>query len=421
MEQANEYEISVRIKVTQSIFDNLRVKCPNARQTFVHYFAGGFRRSEGRLQAKKTTLKRTYLAIIDQLFLPFVYTESIELNQLNSHPVGVAETAIVRFVCHEQAHIRVSIDAVHSNTGVGYFLTAEREFDKKPHTSVFDDDGFFKVVFTYLQSINDIDNIIASSFDTLQISRQHSFPSRKFGEIKNLQSVSVDHMIPKAKFNGYKGKFFVSDDIGFFLNATHDAGLIRGLPSDLLKRSGVVFQYEVMVHNIILTDVVGVYINNVLYETHPRQVLEFLESLDYNNIPLTFNDQNYCMFTQRRLPTWHSPPTPPDLVDGIIIVCGDVEYKYKSPTCDIRITKGRIYIDSYPMPVDMSTYPKLQDGIYEIKLPTEAVFIAKYDKFSMKYDIIRKRYDRVHTSTAAEFASFVNNCKLSNKHQNEAF
>lgn len=156
--------------------------------------------------------------------------------------------------------------------------------------------------------------------------------------------------------------------------------------------------------NIILTDIIGVYIANNLYTTNPINVLEYFEHLQNLNIcigeDIYFDNEKYQLYAQKRLTSIREKPF--DKYDGFIFINQKNEFKYKVPTCDVRIIKTEIYLDSNTIPLNHEKYEGFQDNsIVEIRANANG-----------KYEIIRKRLDRIYPSTKADFQSFVENSKF---------
>jgi len=108
---------------------------------------------------------------------------------------------------------------------------------------------------------------------------------------------------------------------------------------------------------------------------------------------ILYNGKPTTMYFQRVI----SPMDPSvGLYDGYIIVTNTNLWKYKIPTCDVRIVNKFITIDQCPLQKGDATYD-YEDGIYEIS--------AK--EFGLDMDILRRRHDRVHSSSPKKYELFL--------------
>jgi hypothetical protein len=407
----HEYEISIRIPITQCEFEE--IKQFGIRNTCVFFFST-YRISENQKQIKTTTEKKHRLKFIESQFLPYVYTESIETNidGIVDFSNDTIESATLRIIIYEKCNIRISVDF---STNGKFIMIAEKEFDCPQTLTQLNDcnDDFFDLVVSKIRQHLPRVKYFTTPDSNIIIAELNNIPSKRFELLFN---IGPPPYIIKAKFDGYKGKFIIhksTNGDAIFIDTIMKIGYIKNLPSELIANyNHFILQYEQMSSNVILTDVVGVYINAMLYETHPCDVLKCFNNLPFTNHTITLDSIPYQLFKQRALPGFSLENIiPPDKADGFILIDGHQEYKYKIPTCDVRMLNNKLYIDNekFTNSIDYRSYCKmrLENGIYEIHVPINAIFKKDTGTFNLPFKILRSRIDRDHTSTLKEFDDFI--------------
>jgi len=390
-----EYEKTIKIKIPRAIFFAIKER-QNVDPVYVLYF-GDERVSQNIKQMKKVCEQKQELIYFNDKFLPCRFTKSTEVSLLDGK-VNFAETTKIveryilysNFISDLYRSCRVSIDKSIVDLEITYYYCVEIEFDINQYCANSITTELVNTFHKYLLPHFDEIDIQYDEFSCKQFG---SIPSRRFESIVNLKS--AENIIIKAKYDGIKGKFCNGYYMDDNLKSDNRLGSIV-LPEKLQKYKNIIFQYELMQSgNIILTDVIGCYINKLLYSCNPSTVLAFFGTLQLPaNSIVYLNNIAHNIYCQRELTS-----EPIDKIDGYIIVAGESEYKYKVPSCDVRCKKEFLYLDSSKIPISYKTvqYP---DGIYEI------IMCGNIPK------IIRQRFDRNYTSVRKEYDEFIEQTKF---------
>lgn len=404
-----EYEYSINVKLDRLLYDRMLASWNVLRTEFVSYFPD-FRCSNENVQRKKCLKKTSLLRYERGKFIPFNFKISTEEDIREPINFGLLESIVERKIIQEENDAvikhRLSFDEVVSSTGCSlsfnydaeYVITTEEEFQReqtprwKILKSIFD--RLYGILETYWCEIEFDQN----SIETKQLA---NIPSRVFGKFKDLKGLVRNQFVMKVKFDGYKGKIcnnVYKDD----LNNIGDVVL----PPILKAYSNLILQYEMMseTRTVILTDVIGIYRHNILYSPTPLEVLAFFRDLQIRDDDrIRLSGEEYKLLAQR---PFTSDMVVRDKHDGYIIIHNGVEYKYKEPTCEVRIKGTDMYLDcdgTMPLDAFVSVY---KDETTNLKYENNSVYEIKLGPNDRKI-ILRKREDRPCTSTREEYDNFI--------------
>lgn len=305
-----------------------------------------------------------------------------------------AGKTITRYTLYEHQSIRITID-YENNT---FYLNGETE-------NVTASELFYETYFPYLKLYGVID--LSHCYNDLQISTYNSITSRKF-EIFNIGD-EINCLAIKYKYDGYKCKMFIDA-----CTALYFAPVVRiiqriNTPDVLRPFNKLILQLECMDDKLIITDVIGVYINDVLYAPTPMDALLFCKSLNINdkNVHLTINGTSYTLYTQHEI----AEREPIDRYDGYIFVTDHREYKVKLPTVDLHLIKHFFYLYDAEKKIQVSDFQyDFADGIYEvIRHPQD------FDNI-YRFIILRQRFDRHYPCSKLEYEDFCESNRRWNEH-----
>lgn len=386
MQLTTENEISIKIQLKKfkmpDYMDDVR------RQTLILYYDNGMRISDGKQQLKCCLSKHNVLKILDGDFLPCSITKATEECKnydLFKHNLNVI---ITRFILYEDENKqRISIDFQNHT----YYLNGESE-------DVSRAGEFYKLYMYYYNKFKEY--IDDNYYDKFEIQKFDSIPSRKL-EIFKIGDVA-EYVYLKYKYDGYKGKFVANENGVYYFDSI---GVITkiNLPDIFHKYKNIIFQVEMIentngVNYMIITDIIGLYINKQLYSTTPTDVLNFLNEL---HIPEGFIVHvNQLSFMLRKQHVYSEGPI--TRFDGYIMVTEQNEYKVKFPTIDLHLQNNFFYAyDTNGKQYQVSDYKYLyQDGIYEVMRDLNDM-TGIY-----RLMILRRRYDRNYPSTLTEYETF---------------
>lgn len=206
----------------------------------------------------------------------------------------------------------------------------------------------------------------------------------------------------KYKYDGYRGKFFIlENDSILFMDALNNFETLLDYPSVLNLYKNLVLQVEILDDCIILTDVIGAYVNKKFYMVSPMDVISFFGCLNISSARYMFCDEikilnkSMKLFVQKLIDLSVDEPIGP--IDGYIVISNFFEYKYKISTIDVLVRNHEMYLDTatkFPCTIPLMGINDLSDGVYEIMY---------YDGV---YKILRKRMDRIMGCTIDEFETF---------------
>lgn len=314
----------------------------------------------------------------------------------------------VRHVLYEKNNIRISADEVISSQGTSFFFCGEHEYTKndamKWKNYKMRENELFDVLLDKFKSIFLKINFNLN-FDTPKIEDIYSIPSRKFSNFHDKEFDSSSYLI-LPKWDGYKGRFVIKESgVIFTLNDVGEICVVyQRFEFDNIFGEKIWIQYEILesVQKIVITDILGVYINKKLYMPDAEDVILYFKSLNLKGFTINFRgnlDVNnyYAVQIQKPVPSLDARFFP---IDGFILVSNNKLFKYKIPTIDFRVCNNLLYIDGEITPECFDDY-NLKDGcIYE------------FQKKGNTFSCIKLRHDRKYTSTVEEYKEFQANCNL---------
>lgn len=363
-------ETEVTIKIPIKTFINNQ----NYKQSIVIYYDNDLRITDKTQQIKKTVRRNCYLKWFNNTFLPCTYTVSNEYNtNINLYLCSIRKI-ITRFTLYEANFIRITVEFENNR----YFLKGETE-------NVENIQQFYELYLCYL---NNFDH--ENQYDKIHINSYNNVPSRPFG-IYNLGD-DIECRAVKYKFDGYKAKLFILSGIGYLIRPVDT--LITKIDIPQLKEyDNFFYQVECMDDKIIITDVIGVYINGDLYSPNPVDALEHLKYLNINGIQIVVDNKLYRIYNQYTIQD--GPPI--DKYDGYIFVTMEKEYKVKIPTVDLELKNNFFYYNNNDNKIQVNDFKyNYEDGIYEVT----------FTQSFLKYKVLRQRFDRHCACKKEEYDAF---------------
>lgn len=383
MATITETEISIKTPLNGSI------SCEKYPRTIIVYYENDTRISNNIQQSKQVLRKDTFLKWHKNRFLPCTHTVSTETNITSDLFSSNIKKIVTRHTLYNEMSIRITLDYENHN----FYLNGETE-------DIQIADKFYDVYCEYLDLY--IQNT-TNYYDTFPITSYNRITSRKF-EIFNIGD-NVNCIGVKYKYDGYKTKLIITDNSeGYYLAPSVNIIQKVTIPEELSKFNKFVLQLETMSNNIIITDVIGVYINNVLYAPNPGDVLDFFRYLNLNTKHLTIEveQHTYRLYTQHDM----FERGPIDCYDGYIFVTRQHEYKVKLPTVDLHLIRKFFYVYEGEKKIQVGDhqYP-FEDGIYEvIRHPRD------HDGL-YRFIVLRQRFDRHYPCSKTEYDKFIENNK----------
>lgn len=371
MDAQIEKEVSIKIPIKNFVNENYK-------HSIVVYYENDMRISNGKQQIKKIVHKTVYLKWYQEIFLPCTYTVSSESDTNYNLYCSNIKKIITRFTMYEENSIRIAIEFENNE----YFLRGETE-------DVNNLDQFYCLFLSYLKKCS-----YCNFYDQIPIPSYNSITSRKFENFHI--DLEINCLAIKYKYDGYKGKIIISGSLGYIFRPVEKTEVVT---IDVLKNyDGMVFQIECMDDKIILTDVIGAYINGTLYSPSPMDSLKFLKHLNLNVSPPSVLDV-YSIYTQHEIDDCE----PFDKYDGYIFVTPEREYKVKLPTVDLQLVNNFFYYNQNDQKIQVSDYSYyFEDGIFEVmQNPHDNMY---------KFVVLRQRFDRHYACTENEYQAF---CKSS--------
>lgn len=415
-----EYETSIRFKIPFSIFSYYKNlvwnKIPNKiKKNVIYINDDGYdiRIHSDRFQ-KKTELERAnYLLYLDGKFIPYSQTKSMESLAYKCIDFSKIQTIVTRYIfleyipydTDELKNIRIVFESISNEKGIDYMFAAEVEFSEEVYNNAKKIYSYNQYLFEYIRTIlNPVWANINIKYDVIEPENVLNIPSRIFHPF---HQIDVTNYLIKYKFDGYKGKMIYTKNNFYYFDDLQNFSVIIKYPNIFKTFENIIFQFEIVqsmdlsISVIVLTDIIGVYIHGILYTLKPTEVLNVFKyiasQLDAYELELD-SGLIYPLQLQKSIPTEELNNSINLKYDGYIIVSNELEIKYKVPTCDARLYQNMLYIDNMNEPItsDMFYGSYSNDQIYEISINSSGSIY-----------ILRKRHDRMFTSTIIEYNNFV--------------
>lgn len=456
-----EFESSIQIAILKSLYDRIRSKYNHVGEmSLVVHYPDGCRIAHHRCQRKVVVHKTNVLKIhVDKnkpaqqaLFLCLTRKHSKEYPAPVPQNASMAPNLIItRTILYETQcknyNIRIAIEchAPSNNKSGTYFLASEIEYDELYYNNSYvklprmESILIDKLLELYGDEIYSID--FSLNFCKISMPNMIHIPSRKFS---NLTTYSKnDSEMYTYKYDGHKGKLVLDagSNKGKFYDDLHNMCEVT-YPSELEFLAGIILQVEIMrpyklleettqtpslelieyckYPTLFIVDIIGIYRGNTqrsnLFVPEPANVLELFEHLNFNckrpfNLVQLGDLGTYKLLTQYPLRCQYTELNRyiemqnREYTDGMLIIKGNRIYKHKIPTIDVRALKGYLYLDDSVGSICKGVYENLIEGaIYEVA------------PFNKKFAILRRRLDRVYTSTKEEFEQFKEDVDFKRKH-----
>lgn len=264
-------------------------------------------------------------------------------------------------------------------------------------------------------------------FDRIEINQHIQIPSRV---LNHLTCAGKNEIIGyKYKYDGYTGRLVILDkNMAHYSDKKYQYASIKNLPAEIGKYQHLILQLEVFDTMLIVTDVIGAYISGIgkgrsvdLYSVAPVEVLKFLDKFKDKTYEIRIDDKPKTLHFQRLLTTgmyinflffilvcshtracvflftflFKGTEKPLAPYDGFIAYGEQREYKYKAPTCDVKLKDGCLYLDGNNQIFGRFKTTQHPNGIYEIYLENNEPVI------------LRRRDDRKHAATPIQFETFL--------------
>ncbi|KAG8035412.1 hypothetical protein G9C98_006858 [Cotesia typhae] len=333
-----EYETSVRLPISQKIFDLILdsfSKNHQDKSLILHYNDTIFPNSDSNaypsyrlagntFQLKQCIHRLNLLKVIvcnnnkeekttnkednntdfitKVMFIPFTRTTAKEAIAEASDKFSTIQDLIIRYTLYKQNNIRVCVEKISQPQGGAYYFSAEIEYDRDYTKINYEEFTKMENTFwdllssTYLCKFYHLLDTNAM-YNYVELSQLLNIPCRKFSPIHEYSCNLIDYKL-KYKFDGYKGRMInnnLKKNTIIYWDDMHNTGEISS--GFLEEFPHVIFQYEVIPDKrwIIFTDIIGVIFHKQLYMPEPNDVLEFFSSFPKREInhPL-LNDTLNC-------------------------------------------------------------------------------------------------------------------------------
>lgn len=499
----HEYESSISLSISKRLFEYLGKKAKPIGTTTISYYESGERSvcNSNNIRFERKTIEKRYnickIYLFDPIKLQLIKrkdSEAVaELNAaeknkvVNKKPpnkvhldqtpiflplvrkvatetvvaapnISLITSIIDRKILHFHNNIRICLETQATREGSQHYLTAEVEYSElvsEDYKKLFYDyeenlvDTIFDVFgVEWLNLLDDTDVL----YQKIPLSALIGLSSRKFGTIGEAGIISGI----KHKFDGYKGKIIFRESSAAFYS---DLNLCKNISVHNLKikfPENIIFQVEIMTRfktnrrpSLIFTDVIGFKRANSLYMTEPVDVIRFFNwlnqkySINSNIEPehtITINKTSFRIKMQTSLKSYNE--TTNEMTDGMILISGNREFKFKRPTIDAELVQVNLKRNqqlnlfgigniSLFVPTEEITKALIQSdvndqmSIYELALyehihrvefkssingsnfNSQNAYLASNSGEPYVFTIIRKRKDRHTPSSLEELNKFI--------------
>lgn len=432
-----EYETSFSLNINSNIAESIWNKNLPVCSYFILYFRDATRCSNNVFQKKVYIKREKFLKILkNKYFIPCERKASIETLAEKTCEFHALTTIIFREVLYESSDPvsqRICLESVTDENGTNYYLTGEVEYSLavfKNYTELTQiENNFFTTFLQEFKYILDLINFSENIFDDLEPHLLISLPCRRFHKFYE-KRFNPKECFLKYKFDGYKGKLYITrgSKKAFYFDDLYQLQEIDTVTECLKSFGGVSFQLEILSESrlAIITDVLGVNVESKLFRPEPLEAVRFLESLGINNntnYQLQIGRETYLLCTQfiipeeiQQFPASNQTCLNQILFDGLIVISGNREYKFKIPTIDVTIEHRESvqYLNIINNGITrrigrciFNLSEQRTDDINHIQPIYEAYRPLLSDRKSNLYIILRRRYDRVFTASNQDYDSFM--------------
>lgn len=441
-----EFESSLRLPLHRTLFDAIQRKHGFVRKENVVHYSNGIRISNYRVQQKIVNVQCSVLKIFlssvssaenkasgvnlpshkNALFLPMIRKKATEFPSHLPQNLCDISLFIVRFILHESREknnctVRIAVEKhlSQSDGGGNYAFTAEVEYSEstsKIYKRLYLTEAFLlnKIFEQYGPEIRQVDfELVYSSVDA---SDMLGVPSRKFSHFTEERAYACTSdpncEIIMHKFDGYKARFINNGSHILFYDDLHNMITLNSSFFDFAPK--IIFQCEIMkrisedcVPSMILTDVIGAYVQNTLFMSEPYEALKLFQRIDVKTKPIHLVVGHlgiYRLKTQYRIQNLHAKCD--EATDGYLLINGNRLFKYKIPTVDVRYVDGFLHLDGTKKEICNKSFTECNlDG-----KPASYINGAIYEIAPNGVDnftILRRRFDRIYTSSISQFEQFL--------------
>lgn len=416
--EQTEYESSIRLPLLVDQYTDLMNRWRHgARAAYVLYFANGVRMTQVQgaytYQHKKMmSMDRVLYVAKNQSqeiqFVPLVRTAAHEVPAFRTELATVTKI-IVRYVVeasslHDGAiNFRYALEQTCSNE---HFLACEVEY---PHgyLAVYDD-----IVKLESHLVTKMFELLDPHHDTSPIWSNVGFeeliriPSRKFYPLH--ANVLANKFNVVVKLDGHKGRLLLRDSDMMLYDDLMNVRVLRRMilnaPKNLVLQFEHLAQGQAQEVKLVVTDVLGMFLNGQLYTPDPASAMDFIQQLEFRATCLEHEGVLYTFDKQKYLDARSSRAAlAKHKADGFILITSNVLVKWKTPTVDVQLKRGYMYLYDDPKAICGQHFTE-PDGVYEVFQPSNS-----------SYTILRERFDRPFASTVAEFQNFLSETAYMNR------
>lgn len=401
--------------------------------TFVHYFENGVRVSKNQAQKKIIRYRSNGLIILgtfhNPIIIPIMRTVATEINL--PHPPQMETTTQInqRIILFQHDKIRLSLEFRSTKIGMNFWIVGEIEYTAEDrsnyNTLKMREYNLYHKLKTTLDAIFKDDpsvvmsEIFSAKYTTsMNIADLFKMPCRKFEKFHKKLIKDPSSVIVKHKYDGFKAKIVcIEPNLLLYVD---DMNCFKSINSSIFNRMhNVVFQLENMcttgctsgctsdsnetrsetIPVLIITDILGIKMGDNYYMPDPQDVIQFLSSFSGKKHYINFGDGAKKILVQSSVSIKSKSSFP---TDGYILIYENMEFKYKIPTFDVKISNKKCYAknnNNVDVSINGCVYNNYEDGIYEV---TFNDFSVISDKLCNDLKFLRRRMDRIIPSTLSE-------------------
>lgn len=393
----SEYESTITLNITKNIYDS-NVSYHSVDLIFVF--------SDSRLSARKFERKTKIfedmiLGFYKGCFFPIQRTiareELLPLDQLDMLPTKITHRKITKILA--LGHVfRLSYNQIMSPKGIKY--TAECEVEYLQNTNM-----------------NLIWSLEEKMMELMNLHCKFEFLEDAYFKLEQIFSAAVPKLQPwhnfevskpylwALKWNGVKAKLVYSSVVGCYLWRDADDILkINNVPNEFRVFDKLCLQVEVLEDLMVVTEILAINYNNVLFINEPNTNIACLEHYSYlNNMDVRLDGKLV------RVQQFYAAPKPDtykhcELYDGLVIMQDNKLIKWKQPTIDVKYLGDGFAVGNHIIYIP-------NDGNLEIN--------AIYE-ITIGDIILRKRNDRLACSTQNEYEIYLESVDMFKKYNHRS-
>lgn len=381
-----EWESTITIPIDELQYNNVQTNYPDYKLDVIFLFNNDSRLSNRRIERKVVTSCRNLLGFYKSEWFPIKRTTAIEELCTLDTSTQQPHTAIHRRIVHNHNGLRVSYNKEDCEDGIKYTLQYEIEY---PENSAYQDILYCerhlmrKVLndgYVIKRTAMSLENIFSCVMSKVQM--WHCFDGAK-------------KYIWAYKWNGVKSKLMITNN-----TATADAKMSYLWPdgnvvstqlctgNNLHLLENLCLLVEIMPKYIVIIEVIGALVGDIIYTTEPMMNAEILKYLHTNLTDVSIKGNR--VLVQRFYPNPMPSFFDHELYDGFIIIQENEIIKWKQPTVDVKCEDGYSY--SVAGTILTLEHYGTKDRIYEM---------------TWQNKILRQRNDRITSSSENEYKIFL--------------